>query len=231
MRMSSNVGCPTQSGDGGSTPARSLQYQPIDKKVAIALIIKHHYLHRRCPISWAFGIIRDGEIVGVLTIGKPNSWSLCCGAVRETKAKLNHGRNQDVYELNRLWLDDSLPRNSESHFIGWVLRRLRKERPNLILVSYADSGQGHIGTVYQASGWMYTGFNKPWKDITLAGFSNYKSPAKRAIQGEKINGRYAWGSNPDAVRVPRSRKHRYVWCANKTDYSLIAWTRQPYPSV
>ena len=32
--------------------------------------------------------------------------------------------SERVYELNRLWMSDKCPKNSESRFIGWALRQL-----------------------------------------------------------------------------------------------------------
>jgi len=158
-------------------PASSLQYKGISKQLATSLIIQNHYLHRRCPISFAWGIEMDGRIVGVLTVGKPASWSTACGLVGETKADLHDpaARAHDVYELNRLWLSDCLARNSESRFIGWCLKELRKKNPSAILVSYADGKQGHVGYVYQATNWIYTGCSTPFVDIAVEGFEDYRS--------------------------------------------------------
>src|SRR6266516_1998777 len=76
--------------DDGASPISSLQFQTYDysfraipKAQAKALIIEHHYKHRPCPISWAYGIESEGKVVGVLTVGKPASWSAMFGLVGE----------------------------------------------------------------------------------------------------------------------------------------------------
>jgi hypothetical protein len=163
--------------DGGSKPTPSLHFIEIPKQKATDLIIQNHYLHRRCPISFSWGIETSNDIVGVLTVGKPASWSTACGLVGETKLDMKDpaARTHDVYELNRLWLSDSLPRNSESQFISWCLRELRKKNPSMILVSYADGKQGHVGYVYQATNWIYTGSSTPFVDIAVEGFEDYRS--------------------------------------------------------
>lgn len=149
----------------------------IEKREAVELVIEKHYLHRKCPISYAWGIKIGEETKGVLTIGKPASWSTSCGLVGENKLQMKNpaARTHDVYELNRLWLDDSLPRNSESRFIAWCLKELRKKNPSAILVSYADGKQGHVGYVYQATNWIYTGSSTPFIDIAVEGFVDYRS--------------------------------------------------------
>lgn len=85
-------------------------------------------------------------------------------------------RSRDVYELNRLWIADSVTEHCiESKFIGWCRRELAKQYPNIILVSYADGSHNHVGTVYKASGWIYTGQSSPFEDIGVVGYSDYRS--------------------------------------------------------
>ncbi len=170
----------------------------IDERLARLAIIEKHYLHRPCPISWAFGIIVDEKLRGVLTIGRPCSRTVCEGVCGPNRAA-------DVFELNRLWLHESLPSNSESQFIGWCLRELRKINRRAILVSYADTkpsegaADGHIGTIYQSTNWLYTGTSTPFAD---------------KVRGEIIE---------------RSSKHRYVFFLNAADKKLLQWEVRPYP--
>lgn len=225
-----------QPSNGGSIPAPPLHFLALDKRKATGIIIEHHYLHRKCPISWAFGIEVGGKILGVMTVGKPCSWSATCGVVGEKRTDMNNpaARSRDVYELNRLWVSDSLPKNTESQFVGWCLRQLRKIHPNIILISYADGSQKnpnglpHVGYVYQATNWIYTGTSAAFVDLTFKGYSDYRSvPLDK--RGVKVGNRRAWASNPDAIRTKRTPKHRYVWFSNPDDLRLLAWPRQPYP--
>ena len=221
----------TQSHEGGSNPTPPLHFIPLSKREATKLVIEHHYLHRKCPISWTWGVKVGDKILGVLTIGKPCSWSATCGLVGEKLRQMQEdpaSRSRDVFELNRLWLDDSLPKNSESRFIGWCLRQLKSLKPNVILLSYADTGFGHTGVVYQATGWTYAGTSAPFRDITLKGFADYRS-VPMELRGEKIGNKRAWARDPNAIRKERTIKHRYVWFANTNDRGLLKWTPRPYP--
>jgi len=154
-------------------------------------------MHRRCPISWAWGIKNErGEVLGVMTVGKMQSWTVRASLVGEDAAtsKLDPtARSNDVYELNRLWLSDSLPvyetqgvdrktgkpivhrHGVESQFIGWCLRQLKKEYPKIILVSYADGSKDHVGYVYQATNWIYTSQSMEFNDICVEGYTDYRS--------------------------------------------------------
>jgi hypothetical protein len=172
-----------------------LKFMALDYRTAAALVVEHHYLHRKCPVSWAWGIRTDEGILGVMTVGKPVTWSSGASLVGETKAHkdIEGARSRDVYELNRLWLSDKLPvtktegidrktgeprehaHGLESRFIGWCLRQLKKERPKAILFSLADGEYGHVGNVYKATNFIYTGSSIPFNDICVEGFGDYRS--------------------------------------------------------
>ena len=122
---------------------------PIRSQIAARLVTAHHYLHRRPPISHAFGIRIGGTIQGVVTYGVPASRHLQLSACPTDPGA--------VLELNRLWLDDALPANSESWFVSRTLRRL----PPRIVVSYADPAHGHLGYIYRALNFRYAG----WTDM------------------------------------------------------------------
>lgn len=126
-----------------------LQVIPIDSRRAAEIVIAEHYLHRRPSISAAYGLVTRCEIVGVVTFGIPASRHLQVGVYRD--------RPDLVVELNRLWVSDEMPRNSESWFVSRALRDL----PSRIVVSYADTTVGHVGYIYRALSWNYAG----WTDM------------------------------------------------------------------
>lgn len=130
-------------------PAGAGQVSPIVASLATRLVVERHYLHRRPPISHAYGLTVGGAVLGVLTLGVPPSRHLQVSACPDNPSL--------VLELNRLWVSDDLPRNAESAFIAAALRLA----PPRILVSYADTAYGHAGYVYRASNWYYAG----WTDM------------------------------------------------------------------
>lgn len=114
------------------------------------LILTKHYAQRMPPTSYAYALRRNGALIGGMTIGKPASRSLCVGLAGENYAPA-------VYELNRLITDGTTDRNDLSWFVGAALRDLSSER--IALVSFADTGAGHHGYIYQATNWIYTGLS------------------------------------------------------------------------
>lgn len=63
-------------------------------------------------------------------------------------------------ELSRLVMLDKAGKNSESRFIGWALRWLKKNTDKHAVISFADPRFGHVGTIYKASNWEYLGHEK-----------------------------------------------------------------------
>lgn len=126
-----------------------LRVAPITSQTANSVVIKYHYLHRKAPISFAFGLYRGPKLAGVVTFGTPPSRHLQMSACPSNPAL--------VLELNRLWVHDSLPGNTESWFVSRALKML----PGRIVVSYADPKFGHMGYVYRALNFNYAG----WTDM------------------------------------------------------------------
>ena len=153
-------------------------------------ILGIHYARRMPCIQHAFGLFLDGECIGVCTYGQPASPSLCKGIAGEEHRK-------DVLELNRLAI---LPEYNGMNFGSYLVSHSLKMLPKgTIVVSYADwGGWGHVGYVYQATNWLYTGMTKERTDkFSESGHSrHYKEGEKR--------------------RQPRSAKHRYIYlCGTK----------------
>lgn len=135
--------------DGLSAVVSGLRVERVDSKTVMPLIIDNHYLHRKAPCSFAFGLYKGPKVVGAVTFGTPPSRHLQKGVCPEDPSL--------VVELNRLWTQDDLPRNSESWFVSRALKML----PPRLVVSYADPRFGHMGYVYRALNFNYAG----WTDM------------------------------------------------------------------
>lgn len=196
-----------QFADSGASPTspHQLKFKKITYWSAIQFLVEHHYLHRKAPVSFSFGAFFEDRLVGALTIGKPASYTLIEGVAGKENA-------DRVFELNRLFMLDDMPKNSESRFIGWCIRQLPK---GLILVSYADTAQGHVGVVYKATGWRFTGTSIPFTDNTIEGLDHRSVPKELRK------------NNPRLIKKERSIKNRYVMVLDG-DYSVLKWSIKPY---
>lgn len=126
-----------------------VEVQPMGYHEARSLAEREHYMHRKPSVSHAFGLYVDGAPAGVVTFGCPASPHLQRGACPTDPSV--------VTELNRLWVSDALPGNTESWFVSRALRQM----PPRIVVSYADTAHGHLGYVYRALSFRYAG----WTDM------------------------------------------------------------------
>jgi hypothetical protein len=61
-----------------------------------------------------------------------------------------------VLALSRLAVEDDIPRNAASFLLAGSMRLLDRHRWP-VLVTYADTGQGHTGGLYRACGWVLDG--------------------------------------------------------------------------
>ncbi len=203
---------------GGIKPKMKDVYyiEKIDYKTAMDIVIKNHYLHRKAPCSFAFGLIKKNnqQIKGVIIYGTPSSAPLRKGICGEEE-------KNNVIELTRLWVSDDVPKNGESFLIGNTLKKVNKE----IIVSYAEIQQGHLGIVYQATNWIYTGLSAKRTNWTIEGIDKhcqtiadkYTSKEIREIYGDKFK------------LVDRPRKHRYIYfnCSKKRKKELLKKLRYP----
>jgi hypothetical protein len=155
---------------------------PIKSEEAVPWILKKHYAKRLPSISYAFGLYDDIELKGIVTFGMPASNSLCEGVCGVENKHL-------IIELNRLCLQDNT-KNQASFLVSNAIRLLPKP---MVIVSYADTAQGHIGYVYQATNFLFTGTTKERTDMDA---------------GEGKHSRH--GTDP-SVRKFRSAKHRYIY--------------------
>ncbi len=139
---------------------KTIVVRRVDPKDVHPWLLNKHYARRLCPISHAFAAFDGEQMVGVVTYGTPLSSTLktgVCGIEYES----------DVLELNRLCCESI--KNLASFIVGRSLAMLPKPS---VVVSYADTGQGHVGFVYQATNFIYTGLSAAFKDPMVKGMEH-----------------------------------------------------------
>lgn len=185
-----------------------ITFKQIDIDTAKDMLLNYHYLQRVPSISVAYGAYHDKRLVGILTIGKPASHSLCKGVCGEKWAS-------HVYELNRIYTLDDTPKNLESKFIGHVLKDIKKR--NWILISYADNSMNHSGYIYQATNWLYTGTTKQRTDIYIG-----KNSHSRHYNSEQ---------QQFVIRQVRPSKHRYIYLCGDKNFKKQVLADLRYPII
>lgn len=173
----------------------------VTRAEAEPFITEIHYARRWPSVSFMYGLLRVDELVGVVTYGTPASAPLRAGIAGPSYA------NQ-VLELNRLVLRDNRPHEA-SRLVGASLKALPRNR---IIVSYADTAQGHLGTVYQATNFLYCGLSAKRTDWKIRGREDLNgvtvSDMARGQEDRAAFLRDKFGD--DFYSAPRPRKHRYI---------------------
>lgn len=135
---------------------------PITEEAARGFVLAHHYSAAYPAARLRFGLVdvAAGVLVGVAVLGVPMSPTVLTGpfpTLEPYRASL---------ELSRLVLLDAVPANAESWFVTRVFSLAATQGVRGV-VMFSDplprslhgelTMPGHVGTIYQACGFTYTG--------------------------------------------------------------------------
>lgn len=173
-----------------------------------------------------FGVWESNRFIGAIVYGR--------GANNHMSRPYGLTQTECV-ELVRIALTEHAA--PVTQMIAASLRQLRAACPGLrLVVSYADTAQGHHGGVYQAASWLYTG-------------ARGSSDAYYLVNGERTHGRTVsnfarYRKRPDETSLDYVRrtvdpqahrmrnlpiKHRYIMPLNKTTRRVLRRMHLPYP--
>lgn len=110
-----------------------------------------------------------------------------------------------------------------SRIIAIAIKFLKKICPNTkIIVSFADTEQGHIGSIYQAGGWIYTGLTKSANEYIVNGVR---------MHGRSFRQKYGLlkKRKPEHKIVMGSQKHRYIMPLCKDIRNKVMGLSKKYP--
>lgn len=193
---------------------------PIKNEETYPWLLQKHYAKRIPQIMFSFGLYEESQLVGVVTYGIPASPALCMGICGKEYS-------DKVLELNRVCLLNN-DKNQASFLVANSIKLLPKPS---IVVSYADTGKGHVGYVYQATNFLYTGLSANRVDWTVKGLEHKHSKTlSDGMTLQSIKEKYG----DDFYYAERSRKHRYIYFhGNKTQKkqmnNLLKYGIEPYP--
>jgi hypothetical protein len=170
-----------------------------------SLIKEWHYSksYRSMQQKHVFKLVdtRSDSVAGVAIFGNPMGKSY---------------NDSNIIELRRLCLIDDTPKNTESFFIGRMLKWLAKNTDYQSVVSFADPNHGHVGTIYKASNFRYDGLENNGNP-RIVQHGDKQIHLRQMYQ--KKNGQYSDDamriqslvSSGEAKVLKQERKHRYVY--------------------
>lgn len=197
-----------------------LSVERISKNLAREVCIKNHYSGKW---NTAFGILNFGlfkndVLLGVAVYGhpmNPKSWP-----------KITTTNPSKCIELNRLWLDDELGKNSESWFLGKTFDLLRQEGVSLIQ-SFADGRLG-VGTIYQATNFGFYGSHKTMFHSTDDGQTLHNNKFKDTSRLSSMVWRNVLMAE-GKTKTFQVQTYRYLHALDKVAKKQILLESMPYP--
>lgn len=179
----------------------AIDIREVNFALARKIVERYHYTKSWPPsATFVLGAFLKSRLLGIIVYGTGASPYLITAAFDNLDRK-------EGWELVRLFAWDWAPKNIESYLIGRSFAYIEKHRPDIrCVVSFADPGQGHMGTIYQATNWIYTG--------TTAGQYYAKIDGKlvhsRTYNELPLDERHELLDNEDNL-VWQEGRHRYIY--------------------
>jgi hypothetical protein len=193
----------------------------IDRNKANAIIVKNHYSKKFYNATYIhLGVFMNDAIVGVLQFGYAMNPASAGSVVKDTEM------NQYL-ELNRMWLDDIAPRNSESMAISYSIRYIRSKIKTIKWIqSFADERCGGFGIVYQGANFNYYGEHT----------STFWELDDEVYHNSMMTSRKAGGKKYDLLQANKERctshtlrQFRYIYWIDQKWKSKVLLKQKPYP--
>lgn len=184
-------------------------------------VLRWHY-SRRMPSAKLvrIGVWERQRFVGAILYG--------CGANRHLASPFGL-ESTEACELVRVALAPGRQAPS-SRCVAISLRLLKQQSPGLrLVISYADTKEGHLGTLYQAGNWLYLG---PSKQAYLKVRAKIEHPRSLYDRYGRNGQSLPWlrkHVDPRAARIQMPAKLKYVWAFDKRLRRQLASITQPYP--
>lgn len=156
-------------------------------------MIEKHYLGKWPGVVPLIIALRcSGQYVGIVVFALPP---------RET-----HKRYQAMtWELARLWINDSMPTNTETWLVAQSIKYIKSFCPDIkMLVSYADPSVGHAGVIYKAGNWKADGRTDQERKTPRFDYADAKTGKRYSRRGHVPEG-------TEIARIPRVSKHRFIY--------------------
>ena len=143
--------------------SKKYQIKKVSREEATELVQANHYspVMPKLTKHW-LGVYKNCGLVGVITLGwgtKPlHTIRKILGPEFESK---------DYYEIGKMCMLESEPKNSETQMISQVVRWIKENCPDVkFLYTLADGIMGKCGYVYQAANFYYGG--EYWTDSYMS---------------------------------------------------------------
>lgn len=195
----------------------------VGRTLANDLIVKNHYSHKFYNATYIhLGVYIDNKLQGILQYGYAMNPVSCGSVVKDTEL--------DQYlELNRMWLSEIAPRNSESMAISYSIKYIKGKYPKIKWIqSFADERCNCYGVVYQACSFNFYGEHESifWTLDNEVFHNSIKTSRKAGKRGfDLLNA----PENKDRVTSEKLRQFRYIKFLDQRWKQKCLLKEKPYP--
>lgn len=207
-----------------SSEKKNVEIKPIQKgdadfKQADEWIRTKHYL-KKWPkaVQSVLGVYVDGKLSGTLVYGIGTRGQAATDIFGDGVIA-----NNQLWELQRAYTTEEAKKlvpNLGSMVISrgneWIRTNAKTKdgKPIKAIVSYADSAQGHAGSVYKASNAIYLGQQKPLPGWTITDPKTGNTVTKSVIKKATLQKLADEGFIIDKV-TPETGKHKFLYVLGK----------------
>jgi len=134
-----------------------------------------------------------------------------------------------VCELTRVALNSHI--SSVSRIVSIAIKMLKRNAPKLrLIVSFADANENHLGIIYQAGNWIYTGrSNSTPKYIAPNGQILHQRQVSKIGYKPQYGTMRKVPKSGDCEIIPQLDKYRYLYPLDDAMRRQIEPLRKPYP--
>lgn len=209
--------------------------KPITRDVAKEFIEKYEWLGKIGVMKFAYGLYFPyksgigGKLGGVACFSPTTTWqasvSICGEKYKDKVILLSRGACANWCKIN-----------TNSYLISEVLKAVERDTEYRIVLAYSDRRAGEVGTVYQATNWLFIGLGATGTDHVPLGLVN---PADmrfhtRGLPKELKSKASLLKAGYEVLDVKRANKCRYITFVGsrkerKELMSALRWKSIEYP--
>lgn len=181
-----------------------------------------HYTNTGGNMAWNYGLWDGVVLVGVVSYNLPTMQA--CSAV------FGEDHWDWVVHMGRLVCAEDAPKNVESRLISQSMKQLKTDRPGTrAVLTYAATGVGHLGYVYQATNALYCGMT-----AAVHYYQDAQGRRRASKQGKYVTMAKAQERGWTIHHEPG--KHRYVYLIGdkrerKESRALLKFPVLSYPKA
>lgn len=181
--------------------------------------ITKHFLG--CYIDDENSLFSNDKLVGVITLG----WGT--RPVHTIRRLFPELSSNDYYEIGKMCMHESMPRNSESQLLSLVIQFMKKHLPEKkYLFTWADGIVGKPGYVYQSANFLYGGYI--WTEVYVTDKNEKIHPRTMQSIDRNKNDGLKYGARPDFERRKElnlkrvwGKQFRYIYPLNKPARKML----------